>query len=168
MKMFESEATNVTTKKKRRDKYAGYIIVQREGESRYKFLRRVITDVILEVNPCITVCTLIRDLSELTGIKITTNNLLATVVFKGSGIVVSENVVLTSESDRLMMERILIAAEKAVFKAGGKMEKDALFSRIRDLSNRPFPDKVIEASIKNKGSLKWTTRNGRVTISTKK
>ncbi|MFZ2193347.1 MAG: hypothetical protein WAV31_03825 [Candidatus Moraniibacteriota bacterium] len=166
MKMLESAAPNSDVKKKR-DKYAGRIIIQREGESRYKFLRRVIVDVIMDVNPCITVCTLIRDLRELTDIKITTNNLLATVVFKGSGILVSENVVWASESDRRNGERILIAAEKEVFKAGGMMERDELFTRIRKLSMRPFSEKILEGSIKNKGNLKWRTRKGRVTISTK-
>ena len=122
---------------------------------------------ILDVSPCITVCTLIRELRELTDINITTNNLLSTVVFKGSGILVSENVVWASEGDRRTGERILIAGEKEVFKAGGEMERDELFARIRKLSMRPFSERILEASLRNKGNLKWTTRKGKVTISIK-
>jgi hypothetical protein len=148
-----------------RDKYAGYPIDQRDSESDYKFLQRIVTEVILEIKSSITVHSLIKELEQLTGMGIDRGFLLSTIIFKDSGIVISGDLIWASTQIKKRAENILRAGEREVNLAGGKINKSELFARIRKRTIQPLSDAVLHASLLHKRTnLKWKLGKGGETI----
>lgn len=151
-------------------KYAGYFIRRKKDEKTFKFVRRIIKDVVLQVNSSITVSTMIKDLQELTGMKITKWFMLSTFFFKDSGILTVNNIIWASEADEKLARNIVRAAEREISKAGGKIEKYELFFCIRQASNRlNLSEKFLSSTLLNKrNSLRWRTQGGKTMVFLKK
>ncbi|MDA3814988.1 MAG: hypothetical protein PF549_01325, partial [Patescibacteria group bacterium] len=131
----------------REDRYTEFFIVQRRNESIYKFLRRIITEIILQVNSTFSIHELAKDLEELTGVRINLPFLLNTLIFKDSGIVITGDVVSASIASEKLSRNILKASEEILIQAGGEMEKCRLFSCVRRKTIKPLSDATISEAL---------------------
>jgi hypothetical protein len=164
MRKLESVSSNTSAA----DKYAGYYIFPKDNESIYKFLRRIIVEIILQVNSQLTVNELCRDLEELTDIKINMPFLLATLIFKDSGIVIEGDIISASITDSKLSKNILKVAKRTLDQMGGAMEKEELFHCIRKNTLRPLSDATLSASLHKRTNLKCKEKGGKIIISLKK
>lgn len=158
------ERISAKTIKDIHEKYKEYPIRRGHKEKDFQFVRRIVFDVILEVNFSISIYRLIGDLEVLLDIGIDKGFLLSTIVFKGANIFIDGHIIYASEVDKELARNILRNGEMGVSLAGGEIGRTELYSYIRSKTAQPLSEKILYSSLYNKGNLKWKKRKEKTII----